>query len=264
MSFDRLRLSALHEGQEGEGVASQRKRQSSERLQAIYTAEAQQPWAIIALLIVTWLVVLGLSLGIKVASTCGSISYWILTFLFLPTMYVFSGVMALKLYRDQVEKDELGYIQAFGDIHWSKKSVMVIPTAFLLSGLLSSLLGIGGGMVIGPLLLEFGVHPVVSAGTTACMTLFTASSAATQYVVQDSTSLDYFFWYMGLAVVAGVIGRSLVQGFLDRTGKQSVVVALLATLISIASVIMAYVVVSRIIDNVSRNVPFAMNDLCNA
>ena len=43
------------------------------------------------------------------------------------------------------------------------------------------LLGIGGGIVIGPLLLELGADPVMAAATSALMVLFSSSSAALAY-----------------------------------------------------------------------------------
>ena len=44
--------------------------------------------------------------------------------------------------------------------------------------LCAGLFGIGGGMIMGPLLLEFGLHPMVSAATSGLMVLFSSSIAA--------------------------------------------------------------------------------------
>ena len=48
--------------------------------------------------------------------------------------------------------------------------------------------------MIAPLLLEIGMHPIVANATTGAMTLFTASSATIQYLIQDASTFDYFLW----------------------------------------------------------------------
>lgn len=49
-------------------------------------------------------------------------------------------------------------------IQWTSRQLAVYPVIALLAGALAGLLGIGGGMVIGPLLLELGVLPQVIKG----------------------------------------------------------------------------------------------------
>ena len=136
------------------------------------------------------------------------------------------------------------------------------PTGHLCTGLMASLLGIGGGMVIGPLLLEIGMHPVVSSSTTACMTLFTASSATLQYLVGNTDTFDYFLFYVAISFCAGLLGRKFIQAYLERTGKQAAVVMLLAMIITLALCVMAYVTIGRVVDNVTNNVAFSFQDLC--
>ena len=48
-----------------------------------------------------------------------------------------------------------------GDIRWSEAGVKRYPMLTFFAGLLAGLVGIGGGMVLGPLLLEIGMIPQV-------------------------------------------------------------------------------------------------------
>ena len=52
------------------------------------------------------------------------------------------------------------------------------------AGIVAGLVGVGGGMVLGPMMLELGVLPQVSSATTGTMVLLTSSSAA----AADATS----------------------------------------------------------------------------
>ena len=75
-------------------------------------------------------------------------------------------------------------------------------------------------------------------------------------------SFDYFLWYLMITFFAGLIGRKFIQGYLKRTGKQAVVVALLAVVISVSLVMMGFVTVTRIKGDIDENIPFTFLKLC--
>lgn len=52
----------------------------------------------------------------------------------------------------------------------------------------AGLLGIGGGMVIGPLFIEIGMQPQVGTASCAFMILWTATSGVIQYAMADKVS----------------------------------------------------------------------------
>ena len=55
----------------------------------------------------------------------------------------------------------------------------------------AGLLGIGGGMVIAPLLIELGLHPLVAAATSSLMVLFSASTAALAFAFEHLLNVTY-------------------------------------------------------------------------
>lgn len=57
------------------------------------------------------------------------------------------------------------------------------------------LLGIGGGMIVSPLLLELGVHPLVGASTSSLMVLFSASTAALAFAFDHLLNVTYALVY---------------------------------------------------------------------
>ena len=50
-------------------------------------------------------------------------------------------------------------------------------------------------MVISPLLLELGVHPLVGAATSSLMVLFSASTAALAFAFDHSLNITYGLVY---------------------------------------------------------------------
>eukprot|EP00484_Ammonia_sp_Unknown_P015458 CAMPEP_0197064348 /NCGR_PEP_ID=MMETSP1384-20130603/158561_1 /TAXON_ID=29189 /ORGANISM="Ammonia sp." /LENGTH=73 /DNA_ID=CAMNT_0042500829 /DNA_START=75 /DNA_END=292 /DNA_ORIENTATION=+ len=57
------------------------------------------------------------------------------------------------------------WIPAFGDIKLEGNFVKILkyPAIATIAGILGGLLGIGGGMIVSPLLIELGVIPTVAA-----------------------------------------------------------------------------------------------------
>jgi hypothetical protein len=48
------------------------------------------------------------------------------------------------------------------DVKWSTEIFIKYPMFAFFGGLMAGLLGIGGGLILGPLLLELGIHPLVN------------------------------------------------------------------------------------------------------
>jgi len=101
--------------------------------------------------------------------------YWILNL----SMFVICAI-CIKILIDRFSvrdalKDRLGYKFHPSEYRISPSSAINISGASLIAGTLAGLLGIGGGMVINPLLLELGMKPTVVASTTGFTILFTSS-----------------------------------------------------------------------------------------
>jgi uncharacterized membrane protein YfcA len=238
------------------------KKASDKELADLLQRESKQPWCTIIILVFCWLCLVGLATGVKYLTVCGSSAYWIVTAAYIPGMGVFTLFAGRKLHTQYLKKEELGYQYAEGDLMYTTVNVLKWPTWFLISGLLASLLGIGGGMVIGPLLLEMNMDPAVANGTTALMTLFTASAATFLHTINDLSSLDYFFWYFFVALASALLGRIVLQAYLKRTGKQTVVVLLLAVAITISVVLMTIITVMKIAGDVEKGVKFEFLSVC--
>ena len=56
---------------------------------------------------------------------------------------------------------------------------------------MAGLIGIGGGMVLGPLMLILGIHPSVSSATTATLIVLTSSSVSVIFVISRLVPWSY-------------------------------------------------------------------------
>lgn len=100
-----------------------------------------------------------------------------------------------------------------GDIHWTSFRVVHYPLYCAGAGVAAGLLGIGGGMVKGPLMLEMGILPQVQSTTAAFMIIFTSSSTVIQYAIAGGfpggRQWDYILWYMLIGFSGGFTGQQV-------------------------------------------------------
>jgi len=183
-----------------------------------------------------------------------SLAYWMVTFLPLPFMMGISYLMARKEYQQyQVKINSACWEPAGGDIDLSGSFVRILkyPLIATVAGLLGGLLGIGGGMIVSPLLIELGVKPTVAAATSAMAVLITSSSAMLQFLLLGYLQFDYTFFFMAVGIVGTFVGQTAVNFAVKKYGRVSVVVFAVATIMALAIVLMTVNGVMSMIDGVS-------------
>ncbi|GIL90547.1 hypothetical protein Vretimale_17505 [Volvox reticuliferus] len=122
---------------------------------------------------------------------------------------------------------------------WPRQQLAVVlraPVAVLAAtcgaGLAGGLLGLGGGMVMGPLLLHLGLHPQVTAATSGAMVLFSSSAALAQFALMGRLNTAYAVVFGAASAAASVVGSQLLSRAVKRSGRPSVVVLALAAVLA--------------------------------
>ncbi|XP_020690958.1 sulfite exporter TauE/SafE family protein 5-like [Dendrobium catenatum] len=133
--------------------------------------EERIPWRNMMILLMIWITfsVLHLLAGSKDGKSMIHIrpcrvAYWLITLFQVPLAVVFTLFILSHIRRSSnhqipdLQNDELG-----AEAHNRVKDlpVLVFPLAALLSGIMGGLFGIGGGLLINPVLLQIGVPPQV-------------------------------------------------------------------------------------------------------
>tara|TARA_B110001452_G_scaffold260927_2_gene259017 strand:- start:1366 stop:1893 length:528 start_codon:yes stop_codon:yes gene_type:complete len=132
-------------------------------------------------------------------------------------------------------------VYAPGEPIWSRRAVALYPAACVLAGVAAGLLGIGGGMIKGPLLLEMGLAPQAAAATSAFMILFTASSSTLQFYLVDALPAEYASWYGTLGFAAALLGGLAVRYATRREGGNAFIVFAIAVVLGVSTFAMLLV-----------------------
>lgn len=85
----------------------------------------------------------------------------------------------------------------------------------------TGLLGIGGGSIISPLLIELNVNPAVGGATASLMVVFSGSLSLLSYALSGSLNVVYGAIYGVTAFVAAAVGATVIGHIVRRTGKAS-------------------------------------------
>ncbi|KAL4424162.1 hypothetical protein ABPG75_001463 [Micractinium tetrahymenae] len=114
---------------------------------------------------------------------------------------------------------------------WAPERLASSAAVALAGGTVAGMLGIGGGMIVGPLMLELGVHPRVSSATASAMVLFSASSAAASFALEGRLNLPHAAAFGAACAVAAYAGVALVGRAVRASGRASLVVVLLTAVV---------------------------------
>ena len=108
----------------------------------------------------------------------------------------------------------------------------------LVTGVVAVLVGIGGGMVMGPLLLSVGLHPASAAASATVMVLLSASSASLQLVCMGVVPVYYYALVFGtVCLVAAAVGVGAARRLLKATGRPSILALILAAVVTACAVV---------------------------
>lgn len=170
-----------------------------------------------------------------VGINCTSPWYYVMIgFQFLWT-FGFALFFAIKLMRETTEKKSVGYPFHSQDVLWDFSKTKFYAFFTFVAGIVAGLIGIGGGMVLGPLMLVMGIYPRVSTATTATMIVLTSSGVAISYVTSGLVPWEYAVTFFCTCFTGALVGKTKIDGYVKKTGKSSILILMLATIIALAT-----------------------------
>jgi uncharacterized membrane protein YfcA len=213
----------------------------------------QYPTEKLVLLLVLWIVLTlitflkgGKGVESLVGITCADPWYGVLiAFQFVWTLG-FAAYFARKLILDTQQKKSVGFPFHPTDVMWDFKSTRFYALVTFIAGTVAGLIGVGGGMLLGPLMLVMGIHPMVSTATTATMIVLTSSSVAILFVTSGLVPWTYAVTFFFVCCMGALVGKTVIDRYIRRTKKASLLVFLLATIISFATVGTVVIVLVRV------------------
>ncbi|KAF2072385.1 hypothetical protein CYY_006303 [Polysphondylium violaceum] len=182
-----------------------------------------------------------------------SAEYWVLSFIMIPLILIAWVITSRYLYKkNQIDRMQGNRVE--GDIEYTKKNIVILGALSIVAGTLASLLGIGGGMIKGPVLLQMGLSPDITAATSSYMILFTSASSAVQYILVGKLRLDYGIIYYIIGFVSCFLGTQTLIWIVNKYKRRSFIIFLIGAVITVSTILL---VITESLDFIKyRNIKF--------
>lgn len=264
--------SVVEEGREGEELVKLAGGGSFESVlqerRSILEARDRPSWPSILYLLfaVSVNVVLLLLAGGPVALLCGE-SWQQLCILLLLSFHVAATLLFGRwLLRGKQRRERLGIRDVdveHGGLGWvSPRNIIFYPFLSLLAGVAAGSIGIGGGLIKGPLLLEIGLNSLSAVTTANFMILFTSSANTLQYATLGRLNLYESLHFFFIAFAAGAIGLFCVTRALVKSKRQSYLTLLLAFTTIMSMLAMLFSFVYNRVNDLHAQKPLTLEDAC--
>jgi hypothetical protein len=185
------------------------------------------PLALAITVILTWALYIGLLL-LKTLSRSCSVNYWV-GFALQLTLMAGIGV-GVAVYLMRVDERSSGASTpkdlSEQDPTTAEKtsSVLLFEALAFSAGLLGGMLGLGGGVILAPMLLSLGIQAQVSSATTTTIVLLSSSAAMINFATMGLLNLEYAAVFGVAAALASLFGMLYIGNLIKRSGRVSLVV----------------------------------------
>lgn len=133
-------------------------------------------------------------------------------------------------------KEDLGiYSYCSNDINSRLNTIVYFS---LVTGIFAGFLGIGGGLLLTPLLLNIGLSPKRATSTVTLQIVLSSLASMTVYTFLGNMEIKYVILYAVPCALACIFVCSYLNDYIKRTGKQSILVLLLFSLVVFAILFM--------------------------
>ncbi|CAH2038248.1 unnamed protein product, partial [Thlaspi arvense] len=208
------------------------------------------PWMKLGVLVVIWLLFFSINLfrgnkygqGIISIEPCGAL-YWFLSSLQIPltiffTLWICFGDSVQSSHTSSLNQDFEKEIEDGRRSNGVRQNKFMLPLMALLAGVLGGLFGIGGGMLISPLLLQIGIAPEVTAATCSFMVLFSSTMSAIQYLLLGMEHAGTAAIFALVCFVASLVGLMVVKKVIAKYGRASIIVFAVGIVMALSTVLM--------------------------
>ena len=193
------------------------------------------------------------------------VSYWGISVLFVllrgsRTNPSFSGVVPCSTNYWVLSGVQI-FLGIVLSILLSPKEYLLIVATFL-TGLVATISGASGGIILNPMLLHRGLDPQQTSATSTVIMLVMASCSALQFLLDGE--VEPILATLMLATFAGaVVGMTLVTWIVKKLGRQSILVFMLGVLVVVGGGMMVFVGIRDVIRQIDAGQnPFALGSLC--
>ncbi|XP_027345112.1 sulfite exporter TauE/SafE family protein 3-like isoform X1 [Abrus precatorius] len=215
-------------------------------------------WKELLVLVYVWVAFLVVQI-IKTYSKNCSILYWILNSLQVPI------AISVTLYEAICLRKGTRVIASKGKeiTDWKFHKICLYCSCGIIAGLVSGLLGLGGGFILGPLFLELGIPPQVASATSTFAMVFSSSMSVVQYYLLERFPVPYAAYFVLIATIAALTGQHVVRKIIAIFGRASIIIFVLAFTIFVSAICLGGVGIENMVEKMENEEYMGFENICH-
>ncbi len=120
------------------------------------------------------------------------------------------------------------------------------------AGAVAGTLGMGGGIVINPMLLGFGIEPEVSAAVSSMVVFFTSMSTTTQFFIIGGIDISKVIFILICSGIGAFVATNYIDKIVHRYKRPSILVWILVSMLAFSAVTMTFIGAIRVSEEKAR------------
>ncbi|XP_044495089.1 sulfite exporter TauE/SafE family protein 5-like isoform X1 [Mangifera indica] len=175
--------------------------------------------------------------GIITIKPCG-VGYWIISSLQIPVAIVFTTWILCRKECNQNKAPNHQERDIEDIISSGPSKKLIFPFMALMAGIMGGLFGIGGGMLISPLLLHVGIPPEVTATTCSFMVFFSSTMSAFQYLLLGMKDIYTALIFAIICFIGSLVGLLVIKRAIQKFGRASLIVFSVSIVLTLSAILM--------------------------
>lgn len=131
----------------------------------------------------------------------------------------------------------------------------------VLAGIISSMVGIGGGMITNPMFASLGLDPKESSSTSNFLIITTAIASTFLFSFAGQLNYSYAFWVSLPCTIAAFIGSFMILRYINRTKKSSILLVIMLYFLGASLIIIIFKAFGQLRDKTIGSI-FEFNSFC--
>ena len=156
-----------------------------------------------------------------------SFFYWFCFLIYVGIMLYFINYSIKKVYEHINLKKKL--IPNFKSevVQNVENNITYVVGISIIAGIVSSSLGIGGGMITNPAFSSLGMDPKESSSTSNFLIIVTAIASSFIFILSGQLEIGYSICLGTFCTLAALVGSFYILKYINKTGKSSVLLVIM-------------------------------------
>lgn len=161
----------------------------------------------------------------------------------IVTFLVISFFTILYVKKEQ-KKRNINFFYLENEIIWNNKNIITFTIISSIISILSTFLGIGGGMLFVPFLILNNIPPEIASSTNSVSTFYSSITSSIQYLGSDRILPYYSIIFFLTSFISSYFGLKTYK-LISKYNKNSILIIILGILILTSAIVMTSIMINE-------------------